>query len=114
MEKNVEENVEAGAKRGPDVQVVFVTNKGYGIRTKFSEFRVAHRGTKGSRAMFLNDKNGHLVAAIPKDDNEAIALLTKKGKLGMFNVSDIRLTGRGLSGVRLMTLDDDDEVVAVV
>ena len=101
-------------ERGPDKQVLFVTDKGYGIRTTLTEFRKAHRGTKGTRAMFLNEKNGKLVAAKIVNDNDVVTVLTKQGQAGLFGVDQIRLTGRGLSGVRLVTLADNDEVVAVV
>lgn len=101
-------------ERGPNVQVLFVTDLGYGIRTTLAEFRKAHRGTKGTRAMFLNEKNGNLVGAKLVNDGDVVAVMTKKGQAGLFSVDQVRLTGRGLSGVRLVTLEEGDIVVGIV
>jgi len=102
------------AERGPNVQVLFVTDLGYGIRTTLDQFRKAHRGTKGTRAMFLNEKNGNLVGAKVVKDGDVVTVMTKKGQAGLFSVDQVRLTGRGLSGVRLVTLEEGDIVVGMV
>ena len=102
------------AERGPDVQVLFVTDLGYGVRTTLAEFRKAHRGTKGTRAMFLNEKNGNLVGAKLVNDGDVVTVMTKKGQAGLFAIDQVRLTGRGLSGVRLVTLEEGDIVVGIV
>jgi len=112
-EKQASESAPTG-ERGPEQQVLIVTDVGYGIRTTISQFRKAHRGTKGTRAMFLNEKNGHLVAAKIVKDGDIVTILTKNGQAGLFGIEDIKCKGRGISGVRLMTLADDDVVVAVV
>jgi len=102
------------SERGPDVQVLFVTDKGYGVRTNLNEFRKAHRGTKGTRAVFLNEKNGKLLKGIFVADGATVAVMTKNGQAGLFSIDQVRLTGRGLAGVRLVTLDEGDEVVDVL
>ena len=102
------------AERGPNVQVLFVTDLGYGVRTTLSEFRKAHRGTKGTRAVFLNEKNGNLVGAKVVKDGDVVTVMTKKGQAGLFEVDQVRLTGRGLAGVRLVTLEEGDVVVGIV
>jgi len=101
-------------ERGPNQQVLIVSDKGYGIRTSLSEFRKAHRGTKGTRAMFLNEKNGHIIGAKIVKDGDTATILTRNGQAGLFGIDEIKLKGRGISGVRLMTLADDDIAVAVV
>ena len=101
-------------ERGPNQQVLIVSDKGYGIRVSLSEFRKAHRGTKGTRAMFLNEKNGHIIGAKIVKEGDTVTILTKNGQAGLFGIDEIKLKGRGISGVRLMTLADDDVAVAVV
>lgn len=102
-------------ERGPDVEVVFVTSKGYGIRTTLSEFRITHRASKGTRAMFVKEESGKLVGAkVIKGDDDYVMILTKNGQANMFKAEEIRKTGRGLKGVKLITLDEGDEVVAVL
>ena len=102
------------AERGPNQQILIVTDKGHGIRTNLTEFRKAHRGTKGTRAMTLNEKNGHIVAVKPVKDGDTVAILTKNGQAGLFGIDDVTLRGRGVAGVKLMTLADGDSVVAVI
>ena len=102
------------AERGPDQQVLFVTDMGYGVRTTLAEFRKAHRGTKGTRAMFLNEKNGKLVGAKLVNDGEVVTVMTKNGQAGLFEIDQVRLTGRGLAGVRLVTLEEGDQVVGII
>jgi len=112
-EQQAEDTSQKG-ERGPNKQVLIVTDKGYGIRTTLSEFRKAHRGTKGTRAMFLNEKNGNIVTAKIVNEGDTATILTKKGQAGLFPVDEIKLKGRGIAGVRVVTLADDDEVVAVI
>lgn len=104
----------SSAERGPEVQVLFVTDLGYGVRTTLSQFRKAHRGTKGTRAMFLSEKNGNLVGAKIVNDGDVVTVMTKKGQAGLFSIEQVRLTGRGLAGVRLVTLEEGDKVVGIV
>jgi len=113
-EPQAEVNTDAGSSRGPNKQVLFVTDKGYGIRTTLDQFRVASRGTKGVRAMFLNDKNGKIVASKLVSDNVTVVIVTKMGQAGLFSVEDVKVKGRGIAGVKLMTLDESDEVVDVI
>jgi len=108
MEENNESN------RGPAKEIVFVTNKGYGIRTSLSEFRKAGRGGKGTRAVFLNEKNGKLVAAKVVNEGNTIVAISKNGQAALFPIEQVNCKGRGISGVRFMTLDDGDEIVDVV
>jgi len=102
------------AEYGPDIEVIFVSSKGYGVKTNLKEFRLAHRGSKGTRAMFLNEKNGTLVSAMLVEEDDIITVISKKGQAALFGVDEVRMTGRGGAGCRLMTLDDGDEVVAII
>ena len=116
------ENVEAseeGTQRGPDQQILIVTDKGFATRTTLAEFRVAHRGTRGTRAMYLKEvegeekDKGHTIAVRTVKDGDVIFVLTKNGQGALVNVDEIRALGRGKSGVKLMTLEEGDSVVAV-
>ena len=95
-------------------QILFVTTKSYGIRAKLDEFKTSRRKIKGIRAVFLNDKNGTLVKGVSVTDDSKVMLLTKKGQCGLFDINQIKLRKRALSGIRLMTLEKDDEVVDVL
>jgi len=102
------------ASRGPDVQVVFVTTLGFGIRTTLAEFRKGHRGTKGTRAMNLTEDKGTLIAAKEVKENDLISIVTKMGQTGIFPVNEIRWGHRGPTGTKLISLIEGDEVVTII
>jgi len=104
----------AEVEKGPEKQILIVTDKGFATRTKLSEFRVSHRGTKGTRAMFLNEKNGNTIATKMVDEEDLVFVITKLGQGGLVPVNEIRLMGRGKSGTKLMSLNDGDEVVGIL
>ena len=114
-EENVEASGEETTQRGPDEQVLIVTDKGYATRTTLAEFRVSHRGTKGTRAMFLAEdkEKGNTIGVVKVKDGGVVFVLTKLGQGALVNVDEIKLMGRGKSGVKLVNLEEGDSVVSV-
>ena len=109
--------VEPGIKRetvhGPEQQILIVTDKGFGTRTTLAEFRVSHRGTKGNKAMTVNEKNGNIVGVKNVNDGELFFLATKNGQGAILPVDSVPLKARGRFGVVLMKLDEGDCVTSV-
>jgi DNA gyrase subunit A len=86
---------------------------GYGKRTPLEEYPVKGRGTRGVINIDASDRNGDVVGtALVTDDDEAM-LITEKGIIIRTRVAEIRQTGRGAAGVRLIKLDDGDRLVAM-
>lgn len=115
-EKDIEaENPDEGTQRGPDEQILVVTDKGFATRTTLAEFRVSHRGTKGTRAMFLAEdkEKGNTIGVVKVKEGGVVFVLTKNGQGALVNVDEIKLMGRGKSGVKLVNLEDGDVVVSV-
>ncbi|QNO14994.1 DNA gyrase subunit A [Alkalicella caledoniensis] len=96
-----------------DEYLLTVTKKGYGKRTKISEYREQSRGGKGIKIMNLTDKNGELIAFKTVTDGEDLMAITNKGFIVRQNVSGIGVFGRTTQGVRLVRLSEDDSIVAV-
>ena len=95
--------------------IIFITNKGHGARIPVEEFRVTSRGSKGTRSLACSDDIGYIVASkIVTDENENIIVVTKCGQVVSFEVSMIRSSNRGVKGVKVITLDTDDEVVCLL
>lgn len=111
-------NEEAGetTERGPEQQIIIVTDKGYITRTTLSEFRVAHRGTRGTRAMFLAEdkEKGNTISVARAKEGGLIFVLTKNGQGALVKVDEIKAMGRGKSGIKLVTLEEGDVVVSVI
>lgn len=98
----------------PDRQhVLAVCENGYGKRTLLDEFRVQNRGGKGIILIDASDRNGPVVDVKLVTDADEVMLITDKGQTIRTSVSEIRETGRNAQGVKIMTVDSDERVVAV-
>src|SRR5699024_2892887 len=93
------------------LQVLHVTNKGVGKRTPEDQYRVTKRGGKGIFTCKLSEGNVVTVKAVTGDED--IMLITIAGVLIRIPVKDVSETGRNTRGVRLIRLQDDEEVATV-
>ena len=105
----------------PSLALLTITSKGYGKRTPIDEYRVQpesgkmrsqSRGGKGRVDINLTDKNGESVVAMVVRPGEDIVVITRQGQLVRTSCADIRECGRGSQGVRVVSLNDGDAVVA--
>jgi len=87
-----------------------ITEKGYGKRTEFDEFRGHGRATMGVRNI-QTDVSGGVVSSKAVSDMEDIILMSRSGIVIRTKVSEISIQKRGTRGVRIMKLDDGDSVV---
>ncbi len=86
------------------------SEKGYGKRTRISEFKLQLRGGKGLLCYNVTEKTGNLVGMKLLDDGRDIMLITNEGILIRMGVDDISIIGRNTSGVKLMSIDADSNV----
>ncbi|GLV62916.1 DNA gyrase subunit A [Bacillus mycoides] len=96
-----------------DVNVLIVTKNGYGKRTPIDEYRLQSRGGKGLKTCNITDKNGKLVAVKSVTGEEDIMLITAAGVIIRMPVDQISQMGRNTQGVRLIRLEDEQEVATV-
>jgi len=102
------------AEMGAAEQFILTASaNGYGKRTSSFEYRITRRGGKGIVAMAVNERNGHLVASFPVEDNDQIMLVTDGGQIIRMPINDVRIAGRGTQGVILFKTADDEHVVSV-
>jgi DNA gyrase subunit A len=95
------------------VQVLTVTQKGYGKRTLLDEYRVQGRGGSGVITMKITDKNGPVVAVRQVKDEDDLIIASDRGKVIRTRVSEISEVGRVAQGVRLISMDEGETVGAV-
>jgi DNA gyrase subunit A len=95
------------------LEILTVTQKGYGKRTQTSQYRKQTRGGKGILAMRLTEKNGQIVAIKPVTDKDDLMIITDKGQVIRTKISGISLMGRATQGVRIIKLKDGESVVAI-
>ena len=90
-----------------------VCQNGYGKRTLLEEFRVQNRGGKGIILIDASDRNGPVVDIKLVKTGDEVMLITDRGQTLRTGIDDIRETGRNAQGVKLMTLDPDERIVAL-
>lgn len=94
-------------------EVLIVTEKGYGKRTKESEYRISNRGGKGIKTATITEKNGQLVCITTVTGNEDLMIVTDQGVIIRLDVNDISQNGRSAQGVKLIRLDEGQHVATV-
>ena len=96
------------------VMLAAITDNGYGKRTELAQFPRKGRGTMGVIGIKLMEGRGEEVVAahmVREDDN--LVLCSSSGTLIRTKVADISVQGRSASGVRVMSVGDDETVAAV-
>ncbi len=96
-----------------EASLLVVTQKGYGKRTEVGEYRVTGRGGKGILTLKTTELNGPLVSIHEVVDNDELMIISKKGVLIRLPIANVSVIGRNTQGVRLIKLDEGDEVVSV-
>jgi DNA gyrase subunit A len=76
-------------------------------------YRKQRRGGKGLRDIRTSDRNGPVVGVLAVRDPDDIMLIAKNGMVNRTHVREIRITGRNTQGVRVMNLDEGDEIVSI-
>jgi DNA gyrase subunit A len=93
--------------------VLTVTENGYGKRTPIDEYRVQSRGGKGLINIKTSGRNGHVVGVKFIRGDQGVMLITGKGMIIRLNTADISTIGRNTQGVRLIQLEEGDQLVSV-
>ena len=113
---------------------------GYGKRTPFGDYATAadgadaesdaetngdaappsqryplqRRGGKGVRDIKTTKRNGPVVGVASVTDEDELLMITARGKLQRVASSEISVIGRNTQGVRIMNVDEGDELAAIV
>lgn len=93
--------------------LLVVTVNGYGKRTQVSHYGIQSRGGKGLRTLQLIEKNGAIVGAKVVRDDHDLMFISAEGIVIRVKASEISVMGRLTQGVRVMTMGEGDNLVAV-
>ncbi len=94
--------------------LLFATSSGYGKRVEIKDFRVAHRGGVGVRTIPTGGRNGDVVGLAEVSDESEILLIDTNGKVIRLAPHEVRTMGRQAKGVRLVRLDENQTLSALV
>lgn len=93
--------------------ILVVSEHGNGKRSLLEDYPVTNRGGKGVKTMQVTDKTGDVVALKEVKEKDELMITCKSGITIRMAVSDMRVMGRLTQGVRLIRLNDDDEIADV-
>jgi DNA gyrase subunit A len=92
--------------------ILTIAENGFGKRTKLSSYRQQSRGGKGVINMKTSARNGKVVAILSVKEDSDLMIVSKNGKMIRLESAEIRQAGRSTQGVRLVRMEDDDQVAA--
>src|ERR1700716_2909837 len=96
-----------------DMDLLVVTENGYGKRTQIGQYRKTNRGPKGVKTIGLTEKKGALAGALVVREHQELVFISVGGMVQRTSVQGISQQGRSATGVRVMNLKDEDLVGAV-
>ncbi len=91
--------------------LLIVSEKGMGKRTSIDDFTVQRRGGKGVKCYKISEKTGNVVGVKAVTDEQEIMIITTEGIVIQIEVKDISLLGRITSGVKLINLDKESDIL---
>ena len=89
-----------------------ITEKGYGKRTAIVEYRLQTRAGKGVINVKTTERNGKVVNVLSVTEESEVMIISQQGKITRLDSSTIRECGRSSQGVRLINLEEGDQVAA--
>ena len=96
-----------------DSDLLVVSQRGYGKRSKIEEYRITNRGGKGVKTMNISSKTGLLVGILNVTDEDDLMIINKSGVIIRMHVADLRTMGRATQGVRLINMKKSDSIASI-
>ncbi len=100
--------------------VLVVSEKGYGKRTFLDDpetgeanYRITNRGGKGVKTISVTEKTGSLVGLLAVTEKEDLMITCVSGITIRMAVNQISEQGRATQGVKLIKVDEGDEIAAI-
>jgi DNA gyrase subunit A len=95
--------------------IFVISSAGYGKRTKVAQFTPHARGGVGIRSAVVNTKTGPLIGVktLSETDGQEVIIISRQGQTIRLGLKDIPELGRATQGVRIMRLNEGDEVVSL-
>jgi DNA gyrase subunit A len=96
-----------------DGDILTVTKRGYGKRTRPEEHSRQGRGGQGVIGIQTSERNGELISALQVTDEDDIMLISDGGTLVRTRVNEISTLGRNTQGVTLIRLGEQENLVGL-
>jgi DNA gyrase subunit A len=97
---------------GEEGLVLSISENGFGKRTAVGDYRLTNRGGKGVINMKTTSKTGKVVGILSVREDSELMIVTRDGKMIRIDSGEIRQAGRSTQGVRLVRMEENDQVAA--
>jgi len=101
-----------------DLEILVVTEHGYGKTTPAKEYKVQKRGGSGIKTVKLTDKTGHIIGAVVIAGEERtegeLVIMSQKGQVIKLPLKDVPVLKRDTQGVRVMKMRAGDGIASIV
>jgi len=97
---------------GKEGLILSISENGFGKRTPLQDYRLTARGRKGVINMKTTPRIGKVVGILSVKEDSELMIITKQGQIIRIDSSEIRQAGRSTQGVRLVNVEDGDQVAA--
>ncbi len=98
---------------GSNLDLLVLSEHGYGKRTDLDAYRVTNRGGKGVKTLQITPKTGRLVSLQAVSNACDLMIINRSGMTIRTAVENIRLAGRATQGVRIINLREGDSIASV-
>ena len=96
-----------------ELDMLVVTDQGYGKRTRMADYPVKGRGGLGVKTVQLTAARGQLAGALPVREGYQVMLISNGGTVIRMPVDEIKRLGRSTQGVIVMRLRGDEQVSSI-
>lgn len=96
-----------------DLDVLVVSENGYGKRSLLADYRITKRGGKGVKTLQITEKTGKLVAIHAVKNQDELMIVNQSGVAIRIEVNALPIIGRATQGVRLIRLAQNDQIASV-
>jgi DNA gyrase subunit A len=96
-----------------ELDMLVVTDQGYGKRTRMADYPVKGRGGLGVKTVQLTAARGQLAGAMPVREGYQVMLISNGGTVIRMPVDEIKRLGRSTQGVIVMRLRGDEQVSSI-
>jgi DNA gyrase subunit A len=96
-----------------ELDMLVVTDQGFGKRTRMADYPIKGRGGLGVKTVQLTEARGQLAGALAVRDGYQVMLISNGGTVIRLPVEEIKRLGRSTQGVIVMRLRGDEQVSSI-
>ncbi len=101
------------ASETDDVDILILSENGYGKRSPINDYPATNRGGKGVKTMQITEKTGKMIGLTAVTLDHDLMIITASGIAIRTGVKDISQLGRATQGVRVIKLGEEEQIASM-